>query len=336
MKNSLIITLLLCLLTGISYAQVIKIKEGINVLGMNVSNAKSWIKSKGYIVEPSGVSDELNFRKLTSLGDQALSIAFKDNKVSSISWQEHIMYASLIMGDVQLAGFEMGEVKSTKFFPFKNKEKNLLLSLISKEEVNQVFIVIGSMNKTQIVKESKQVNLKKNTNFSILNSMKSVTELYEFYGDKNILKIIDNEMDDSSFQSFVLYPDTIDEVVICTKGKKITRFDFGDVQLRLGLKNTLTGWKFPISIRIGMSIESVVGLNQKNFDIYGFEWDDGGEVVSWKGGKLSTSKISLKFSSGDNVDQKRYQKVMGEQVFNTAQNELKGLGLKVSKIHVIK
>lgn len=143
MKNRLIITLLACLLTGISYAQVIKVKEGIRLLGLTASNAKSLIKSKGYIVEPSGVSDIINFRKMTSLGDQALSIAIKENKVNSISWEEHIMYASIIMGDVQIAGFEMGEVKTTKFYPFKNKEKNLVLSLISKEETNQILIVLG-------------------------------------------------------------------------------------------------------------------------------------------------------------------------------------------------
>jgi hypothetical protein len=143
MKNRLIITLILFFLTGVSFSQVVKVKEGINVLGMTDSNAKTWAKSKGYIMEPPEVSDMLNFRKLTSLGDQALTIAIKDHKVNVISWEEHAMYASRIMADVQLAGFVMGDAKTTRILPFKNKEKNLVLSLITKDATNQVVIMIG-------------------------------------------------------------------------------------------------------------------------------------------------------------------------------------------------
>lgn len=143
MINRLIITLFLFFLTEVSFSQVIKIKEGISLLGIAESSAKSWLKNKGYIFEQSDVSDMLNFRKITSLGDQALTIATKNNKVSVVSWEEHVMYASLIMGDVLNAGFVMGDAKTTRILPFKNNEKNLVLSLITKEEANQVMIMIS-------------------------------------------------------------------------------------------------------------------------------------------------------------------------------------------------
>lgn len=143
MKNRLIINLLLCLVSGISYAQVIKVKEGISLLGITESNAKSWLKTKGYVMEHSDVSDMLNFRKITSHGNQALSIATKNNKVNAVSWEEHLMFAGLIMVDVQIAGFVMGDAKTTRILPFKNKENNLAITLITKDETNQIVILLG-------------------------------------------------------------------------------------------------------------------------------------------------------------------------------------------------
>jgi len=100
-------------------------------------------------------------------------------------------------------------------------------------------------------------------------------------------------------QCFILYSNTRDEVSIYSRNDTIGWLDF---------KKSASGWVFPSGIKIGMQIETVVSLNQKNFNIYGFEWDDGYEVVDWKGGKLSTTKVFPKFSVRTDVDQNRKQK----------------------------
>lgn len=124
-------------------AQVIKIEEGVSMIGKSDVSFIAWIKKKGYSAQRQEVSDMLKFTFQTSLGDQNLLAAIKDHKVSAISWEEHIVYASTLVGDVQMAGFKMKDAVDSRVLPFENTDKALRLTLIAKEDVNQIQITIG-------------------------------------------------------------------------------------------------------------------------------------------------------------------------------------------------
>ncbi|MFL4997333.1 MAG: hypothetical protein ACJ8DF_11525, partial [Microvirga sp.] len=47
-----------------------------------------------------------------------------------------------------------------------------------------------------------------------------------------------------------------------------------------------SGWSGPEGLQVGSPIEAVENANGKPFVLYGFEWDYGGTVESWKGGAL--------------------------------------------------
>ena len=49
-------------------------------------------------------------------------------------------------------------------------------------------------------------------------------------------------------------------------------------------------WTGPGGVKIGYGIEAVEAANGAPFDVMGFQWDYGGFVADWKGGKLAEAK----------------------------------------------
>lgn len=49
-------------------------------------------------------------------------------------------------------------------------------------------------------------------------------------------------------------------------------------------------WTGPGGVKIGDGIEAVEAANGAPFDVMGFQWDYGGFVADWKGGKLAEAK----------------------------------------------
>lgn len=307
----------------------IEIKEALSVIGKDIVSVKTWAKSKGYVSQPAKVSDFLEFKMITQFGDKKLSIGLKNQYVSAISWGEHIVFASNLRVDAELLeGYAMKPQVDSRMLVFESLNDALLISLITQPWINTVMVTVGKSSKKPLSNSISKATSKRNTTFSELNSINSIQRLYKIYGRENIQKLKEGEyLESPDLQCFILYPGTNDEVFVYSQNDTIIRFDF---------EKRLSGWVLPMRIKIGMPIESIISLNQKDFDIFGFEWDNGGEVVNWKGGKLTASKILPKFSVGSNVDQKRYVKITGENIFNTGQKDLKGIELIVSRIHIIK
>ncbi len=87
-----------------------------------------------------------------------------------------------------------------------------------------------------------------------------------------------------------------------------------------------------MDLHVGTTLAELNELNGKTFELYGYEWDYGGTVADWKGGKLNgigvvTAYNNLKFV-GDNAD----QSLLGDHVLSSDNPALEKVGVTVSEI----
>ena len=83
---------------------------------------------------------------------------------------------------------------------------------------------------------------------------------------------------------WVLYPDDP------TRKLEVYLDESGEHPDTLMVQSTATHWVLPNGLRVGMDTKALQELNGKPFKFYGFEWDYGGTIVNWNGGKLDPGK----------------------------------------------
>lgn len=86
------------------------------------------------------------------------------------------------------------------------------------------------------------------------------------------------------FTGWVLYPDDP------TRKVEVYLDESGEHPETLMVQSTATHWSLPNGLRIGLDTKALQELNGKPFTFYGFEWDYGGTIVNWNGGKLDPGK----------------------------------------------
>src|SRR5665213_199400 len=57
---------------------------------------------------------------------------------------------------------------------------------------------------------------------------------------------------------------------------------------RVTIRTQETRWRTPEGISIGTDLKTLERMNRKPFVLAGFDWDRGGAVTSWSGGRLGT------------------------------------------------
>ncbi len=100
-------------------------------------------------------------------------------------------------------------------------------------------------------------------------------------------------------------------------------------------------WKTKTGLSIGMPLNEVKRLNDKDFTIGGLGWDYGGGVINWNGGNLSKdSNMSLIFAdvnANNQLTEKEQNQVYGEGVQVSSSNQaLQKLNPIVSAIFISK
>lgn len=83
---------------------------------------------------------------------------------------------------------------------------------------------------------------------------------------------------------WVLYPDDP------TRKIEVYLDESGEHPDTLMVQGTATHWALPNGLRVGLDTKALQELNGKPFKFYGFEWDYGGTIVNWNGGKLDPGK----------------------------------------------
>lgn len=118
----------------------------------------------------------------------------------------------------------------------------------------------------------------------------------------------------------ILYPESEDEVLLTWKDRNRTRLHHVRVQKD-------GRWKSETGIRVGMTYDELVALNQAPISFYGFGWDYGG-AVDWNGGKLEDSNIQIFLAPREEPD----NKFLGDHIIEASDEEIVELDLKVSSI----
>ena len=97
-------------------------------------------------------------------------------------------------------------------------------------------------------------------------------------------------------------------------------------------------WKTAQGIAMGASLERIVELNGKPFDLAGFGWDYGGISKGFAGGKLETLPggcwLSLGFSASTGAPDEAYSKVTGDETFSSDDPNMRAVKPKVTTITI--
>ena len=112
------------------------------------------------------------------------------------------------------------------------------------------------------------------------------TDIIQQYGADNTIVRPIHIGEGETKQGIVVFPETENEIEIIMDVAAAT----GTPEfVRISKENT--SWKTQEGITIGTSIDQLAQLNEHPFPVYGFEWDYGGLVPGWNGGKLSNNLI---------------------------------------------
>lgn len=120
----------------------------------------------------------------------------------------------------------------------------------------------------------------------------------------------------TSIEVSVLFPSTPDEVILYWKDKqKFNKLDA--VVIRCDSAGYLGKWHSKFGLQAGQNLEKVIELNKKPFTISGFDWDYGGHIVSWEGGKLDNKRVTGCFAdfSKNKISDAEYQSISGDTEF---------------------
>lgn len=143
-------------------SQVLKITEALSWMNKAKAQVLRNIASEQFVYQGKEAGF-LKYGKRYSMGICHLQIAFKNDQLDVIGWNEFVGYAGQLMGEVTLNGFqETGGFDIVK--GFKNYDRRLILTLIDHSATaNEIMVTIGRMTDSDLKKryESNQEATKK-------------------------------------------------------------------------------------------------------------------------------------------------------------------------------
>ena len=90
-----------------------------------------------------------------------------------------------------------------------------------------------------------------------------------------------------------------------------------------------TQFQTPYGLQVGMPINRVVEINQKNFKIYGFEWDYSGHVSDWNSGSLDGCNCQVVFGANLISNDPLYEKYIGDKEYNATTKDFTKLRVQI-------
>lgn len=161
----------------------------------------------------------------------------------------------------------------------------------------------------------------------LINAKSTPTSVREAYGEEALVDSLLWGPEGMRYPGFILFGGTDDALEIT--------FDEG------GLSGEIFGngshWtSMADGIRIGTSLRALNELNGRPFTFSGFDWDYGGNVLDWQGGKLEGHRLQLEYDNNYvDFNDEAYMQLLGDHELSSDLAILKDVGIKVSGIYFI-
>ncbi|MBV8254080.1 MAG: hypothetical protein JO154_15865 [Chitinophaga sp.] len=154
---------------------------------------------------------------------------------------------------------------------------------------------------------------------------RTTDQLATLYGKENIGQRDGSDIAGNATgkMAYVVYPESDDELEINMDG------DNGNTLI---FAHEHTKWKTPFGIKPGDNLEKLNKINGRAFKINGFEWADGGMVVSWEGGQLDGKGVTILLKANNTGDPKQYDQVTGDKKLRSDMAVLKKLDVVIQSI----
>jgi hypothetical protein len=150
------------------------------------------------------------------------------------------------------------------------------------------------------------------------------------YGKENVVADTSWFMGDDTLQGSIIFPKSPKQVYVYYRAGEIV-----DVTIQ----GESSAWKTNSGLYLGMPLQAVQKLNDKNFTLSGFNWAHGGEVVSWEGGKLAGIHLAT-FSNAKNLHEglsdAEYAQISGQTEFDVRHEAIQQLNPSLDMISLIK
>ena len=162
----------------------------------------------------------------------------------------------------------------------------------------------------------------------------TLQELQQRFGASNVVPGEVPGAEGETFRGVVLFPED--------PSRRATLY-FQDTQNLHGLSmisvdDAGSRWELASGIRIGTTLADLQARNGKPFTFTGFDWDYGGTITDWQGGKLqpaddeiASERMQLRMPEGGSSE-KPYP--MGDAEFKSDDPRWKDLGISVGGISV--
>ncbi|MDF5691055.1 hypothetical protein [Aquirufa aurantiipilula] len=194
-------------------------------------------------------------------------------------------------------------------------------------------IVLLAVLSCQSSKSENQETLVPNLILNDVLACKDLAGLQAQYGKESLVADTSWILNEDTLRGSILYPNTNKQVYIMYHQGQIL-----DVSV-LG-KQSL--WKTNSGLYLGLKVLDVEKLNQKNFTISGFNWVNGGMVVSWEGGKLGGDNLThvVQFSNSENqhegLSDMEYSQISGEAEFDIRHPLIQKLNPSLDQLAIVK
>jgi hypothetical protein len=150
------------------------------------------------------------------------------------------------------------------------------------------------------------------------------------YGKENVVADTNWVMGDDTLQGSIVFPHSAKQVYVYYRSGEIV-----DVTIQ----GESSAWKTDSGLYLGLPLQDVQKLNDKNFTLSGFNWAHGGEVVSWEGGKLAGIHLATFSNAGNQhagLSDAEYAQISGQTEFDVRHEAIQELNPRLDMISLIK
>ena len=169
----------------------------------------------------------------------------------------------------------------------------------------------------------------------------SHAELAERYGKEELLEGESYMGEGETAPATILFPDDP------TRHMEIV---WSDPQTRSGVERiTVRGeksnWYVLPGITLGTTLDSLVRLNGKPITFYGFDWDYGGTIADWNGGRLAEMesqerrvllRLGYDHRAYETLSEKERGEISGDRKIGSEDPAVRKAGISVREILVVK